>query len=196
MKEKNLERQINFVIEIDKLKEVMRQSYLISGKRKENSAEHSWHVTMMAIVLADHFAKEIDLLRVLKMLLIHDIIEIDAGDTYVYDAESRKDKYLREKSAAQRIFGLLPDEQNRELCELWEEFEKRDTAESRFAATMDRIMPLLHNYHTKGKSWQEHGVTSDQVVELFKPIKTYSEEMWNFASKIIQDSVSKGYLAR
>ncbi len=196
MKETRLEQQMNFIIEIDKLKEITRQSYLMSSERKENSAEHSWHVATMAYILADHFSSNVDLLRVIKMLLIHDIIEIDAGDTYVYDAESRKNKLEREQAAAQRIFGLLPSAQDNELHKLWKEFETRETAESRFAATMDRIMPLLHNYHTKGKSWKEHGVTSSQVVELFKPLKEYSEEMWKFASKIIEDSVFKGYLAR
>lgn len=196
MKETKLEKQIHFIIEIDKLKAVMRQSYLMSGDRKENSAEHSWHVAMMAMVLSDHFDPGIDLLRVLKMLLIHDIIEIDAGDTYVYDEESRKDKYERESAAAERIFALLPQEQGDELLKLWEEFETRETAESRFAATMDRIMPLLHNYHTQGRSWHEHGVTSAQVVELFKPVKAYSAEMWKLASGIIEESVRKGYLRR
>ncbi len=196
MNETRLEQQMNFIIEIDKLKEIIRQSYLISGGRKENSAEHSWHVAMMAMILADYFDPSIELLRVLKMLLTHDIIEIDAGDTYAFDVESRKDKQEREKSAAQRIFALLPQEQGTELLELWKEFETCETAESRFAATMDRIMPLLHNYHTQGRSWHEHGVTSAQVIERLKFIKAYSEEIWEFVSKIIQDSVHEGYLIR
>jgi len=191
---KRLEQQIQFIVELDKLKEVYRQSYLISSRRHENSAEHSWHVATMAIVLREYANNDIDVNRVLKMLLLHDIIEIDAGDTYVYDDKAINDKAQREKEAANRLFALLPQDQATEYRSLWDEYENRETAEARFALAIDRLMPLLHNYYTQGKSWQEHNINKEQVLRIISAIRNGSEELWHFAQEIINDAVSKGYL--
>ena len=190
-----LRQQIDFIIEIDKLKSVMRRTYLADGSRRENSAEHSWQLAMMAVVLAEHANVPIDLLHVIKMVLVHDIVEIDAGDTYIYDTQGALDKAQREQQAADRIFALLPAEQARELHSLWEEFEARETPDARFAAAMDRLMPLLHNYVTAGRSWQEHGITSNQVLANNARIDEGSETLWELAASLIADSVAKGYLA-
>src|SRR5215831_19034496 len=159
-----LEKQIRFIVEIDKLKTVYRRTSLINERRKENTAEHSWHIAVMAMILADYSNVKINLEKVLKMALVHDIVEIDAGDTFVYDAKGTLDKAERERAAASRLFGLLPSDQAEELRALWDEFEARETAEARFAATMDRFIPQLHNYHNEGGSWKEHGITHDRVV--------------------------------
>ncbi len=189
-----LDRQINFILEIDALKSVLRRSYLVGGSRRENSAEHSWHVSVMALVLAEHAGAEIDTGRVLQMLLVHDIVEIDSGDTYIYDAAGNSTKAEREQDAARRIFGLLPDDQSVELQALWREFEARETPDARFAAALDRLMPLLHNYHTEGRSWREHGITKQQVLALNKHIADGSPSLWRYAEALIDDAAARGYL--
>jgi putative hydrolase of HD superfamily len=154
-----LSRQIDFVREADRLKTVYRQTLLMDGSRYENDAEHSWHVCLMAALLHEHAGSTgVDLLRVLKMLLVHDIVEIDAGDTYCYDEEAHRDKAERERAAADRLFALLPEDQAGEVRALWEEFEGMGTPEARFAAALDRLQPLLHNYFTRGEAWRRHGV--------------------------------------
>ena len=194
MNNDRLAQQIQFIVEIDKLKSVIRRSYLVNGSRRENSGEHSWHLAMMAIVLSEHANVDVDVLRVLKMVLIHDIVEIDAGDTFIYDEVGALDKEEREKKAAERIFGLLPAEQTGELRDLWDEFEAGQTPESKFAKSLDRLMPLLHNYHVKGKSWLAHGIKTDQVLKINAPIRDGSETLAEFALSIINDAVAKGYL--
>ncbi|MFX1514034.1 MAG: HD family hydrolase [Promethearchaeota archaeon] len=189
-----LKSQINFIIELDKLKEVYRQTYVINTDRKENSAEHSWHLALMAILLNGYSNEPIDLFHVLKMLLIHDIVEIDTGDTFCYDKTEDLDRMEGERKAANRIFTLLPDNQAKEFQDLWNEFEDRITAEARFAAALDRIMPLLHNYYTQGKSWQEHGITSDQVLARNRYIDDGSKFLWHYARTLIHDAVKKQYL--
>ena len=190
-----LARQIAFLLEIDQLKTVLRRSYLVDGTRLENSAEHSWHLAVMAMVLAEHAAAPVDSLRVLKMLLAHDIVEVDARDTYVYDEVGALDKAEREGQAADRIFGLLPPDQEQELRGLWDEFEARETPEAKFAAALDRLMPLLHNYQTQGRSWQEHGIVRRQVLTLNAHIADGSEALWRFAQSLIEEAVTKGYLS-
>jgi 5'-deoxynucleotidase YfbR-like HD superfamily hydrolase len=190
----HLDKQIEFILELDKLKSVMRRSILVNGERFENSAEHSWHVSVLAIIVAEHSEGEIDLQRVLKMLLLHDVVEIDAGDTYFFDTKGNSDKAERETKAAQRIFGLLPGDQAVEFREAWEEHEAGQTSEAIFARALDRFIPLLHNYHTQGKSWQEHQVRLEQVMTLKEPIEKGSKSLWAYASKLIQSSVEKGYL--
>ena len=189
-----LEQQIAFILEIDHLKSVLRRSYLLSEDRHENSAEHSWHLSVMALVLAEYANAEVDMLRVLKMLLVHDVVEIDSGDTYVYDAAGNDTKAERENAAARRIFGLLPEDQAAELSALWQEFEARQTPEAKFAAALDRLMPLLHNYHTQGRSWQEHGITESQVLRLNRHIADGSETLWNYAEALIQEAAKSGHL--
>ena len=197
MAEERLARQIEFVVEIDRLKTVYRRSYLASdNSRRENSAEHSWYVTTTAMVLAEHCQVEIDLPHVLKMLLIHDIVEVDAGDTGVYDSIGALDKEDREKRAAERVFSLLPLEQAQEVHELWVEFEERITPEARFARAVDRFMPLLLNYCTQGKTWHKDGITYEQVLEVNQIIREGSQELWEFVLSMIEECVSRGYLPK
>lgn len=195
MAEDRLDRQIEFLLEIDKLKSVFRRSYLLSGERNENSAEHSWHVAMLAMILAEHVEEDVDLSRVVKMLLIHDIVEVDAGDTLVYDTAAAAKKAESEKRAADRIFGLLPDDQRSEFVECWEEYEESQTPEARFAMAVDRLMPMLHNYHTRGRAWRENGIKSSQVVKINSRIGNSSDRLWRYARSIIEDAVARGYLA-
>ena len=190
-----LRQQIQFILEVDKLKKIVRQTPLTDQSRKENDAEHSWHIALMAVLLLEHAqAKNIDILRVVTMLLVHDLVEIDAGDTFCYDKAGNMDKLERETKAADRIFNLLPEDQAAYLRELWDEFEARQTAESRFAAAMDRLQPLLHNYNTEGGTWKEHRIHKKQVIERNHPIAFGSATLWDFAADMIDDAVVKGYL--
>lgn len=191
-----LEQQMEFIKEIDKLKRVYRQTYLMDGREKENDAEHSWHLAVMALLLAEYGGEgeRLDLSKVIKMVLIHDLVEIDAGDSFCYDEAANLDKGQREEAAASRLFGLLPRDQGQFLQRLWEEFEARETPEARFAASLDRLQPLLHNYHTKGISWQEHGVTEEMVLKRNGHIQEGSPALWEYAKGLISDAVEKGYL--
>jgi 5'-deoxynucleotidase YfbR-like HD superfamily hydrolase len=185
-----LANQLLFILEIDRLKSVYRRTYLVDGTRSENSAEHSWHLALMAMVLAEHANKPLDVGKVIRMVLIHDIVEIDAGDTYIYDEQG--DKAEREQQAATRIFGLLPPDQEREFRELWEEFEAGETPEARFASALDRFMPQLHNYHTQGRSWKEHGITAERVLSRNVEIAGGSVTLWEFTQTLIEQAVAEG----
>jgi putative hydrolase of HD superfamily len=196
MDNERFEQQIRFILEIDKLKTIMRRTYILNADRAENTAEHSWHLAMMAILLAEHANQPVDVARVIKMVLVHDIVEIDAGDTYFYDTAAALDKSEREHAAAGRIFGLLPLDQGKELRELWEEFEAGQTADARFALALDRFMPQLHNYHTKGRSWAEHGITADRVLEGYESMAEGSTRLWECAQVLLNDAVEKGFLPR
>lgn len=189
-----LKKQISFIIETDKLKTVYRQSLISDKSRYENDAEHSWHLALMAMLLSEHTNEEVDLLKVIKMVLIHDIVEIDAGDTYCYDEKAKLDKREREEKCANRIFSLLPADQRDEMFELWEEFEKMETAEAKFAAALDRLQPVLLNYAACGMSWKEHGISVAQVIERNRLMKNGSDKLWDYAKQIIEDAVNKGYL--
>ncbi len=191
-----LSQQIRFVVEIDKLKSVLRQTWLMDASRRENDAEHSWHLAVLAVLLAEHAAEQdLDLLRAVKMALLHDVVEIDAGDTYVYDPVAAMDQSQRERKAADRIFQILPPDQAQEFRGLWDEFEARQTPEARYAAALDRLQPFLHNYYTQGKTWQEHGITSKQVVAHTRSIADGSPALWQYVGELIRDAVDKGYLA-
>lgn len=194
MTNKRLARQLQFILEIDKLKAILRRSLLLDSHRRENSAEHSWHLAMMALVLTEHAKEPIDLLHTLKLLLVHDIVEIDAGDTYAYDADGHAGKDERERMAAMRIFGLLPVDQGEELINLWEEYEGQETAESRFALALDRLMPLLHNFHTGGVTWSENRVTSAQVEERMAPVAVASDELGRAVSDVVEQAIASGLL--
>jgi len=196
MESDRFEKQIQFILEIDKLKSISRRTYLLNAERLENTAEHSWHLAMMAMLLAEHANEPVNVSRVVRMVLVHDIVEIDAGDTYYYDPIAALDKADRERRAADRLFGLLPVDQGKELRDLWEEFEACQTPDSRFAAALDRFMPQLHNYHTKGKSWSEHGVTADRVLERNACIAEGSQKLWERAQSLLDDAVAKGFLPR
>jgi putative hydrolases of HD superfamily len=190
-----LAQQIEFIVEIDQLKQVLRRTYLIDKSRRENDAEHSWHLGLMAILLVEHAQQpQLDLLRVLKMVLVHDLVEIDAGDTFAYDEVGAVDKAARETAAAERIFDLLPTDQAVELRALWDEFEARQTPEAQYAAALDRFQPMLHNYRTQGKAWQEHGITADQVLARNQHMADGSPALWNYARRFVADAVAKGYL--
>lgn len=190
-----LSKQMEFVVEIDKLKQVLRRTITINENRNENSSEHSWHVSVMAILLAEHAAdRGIDLLRTIKMMLVHDLVEIDAGDTYCYDEAAGRDRPERESRAADRIFAILPAEQAAELRALWEEFEARATPESRFANALDRLQALLLNYHTHGKTWRKHKVKRDQVIARAEPIEEGSSALWQYAKALIDRAASEGLL--
>lgn len=190
-----LERQIQFIIETDKLKEVFRQTLLTQSRRHENSAEHSWHFALMVITLAEHANQPVDVLRVLKMVLIHDLVEIDAGDTYAYDTKNMADQHEREARAADRIFGLLPPDQAADFRALWDEFEERRTPEARFAAACDRFHPMLLNCLTGGETWKKHGVTHDKVVARNQHTAEGSQAMWAYAARMLDEALAHGAFA-
>lgn len=196
MLNENLLRQINFIKEIDKVKYIQRKTKLFNSDRNENDAEHSWHLAVMAIVLAEHSNEDIDVLKVVKMVLIHDIVEIDAGDTFIYDTQKDHANTDEERLAANRIFGLLPKEQAEELIAIWEEFEAGETKEAKFAKAMDRLEPLLQNTSNEGGTWNEFGVGYNKVYEKKKVIDNGSNTIWHFAEKLINDSVEKGILKK
>jgi len=190
-----LGQQLAFILEIDNLKHILRQTQLIADQRNENSAEHSWHLAMMAMVLGEHANEPVDVGTVIKMVLIHDIVEIDAGDTFLYDTVGAQDKAEREQRAADRIFGLLPADQAAELRKLWDAFEAQATPEARFATALDRLMPLLHNYHTSGGSWQQHGITADKVLARNPLIAGGSEALAALGRQVVAEAVAQGLLA-
>lgn len=189
-----LEKQIEFIKEIDKLKSINRQTLLINEDRQENDAEHSWHLAMLAFLLAEYSNEKIDVLKTVKMVLIHDIVEIDAGDTYCYDSEGYKTKTDRETKAADRIFGILPEDQCAELKSLWREFEAMNTPESKFACVLDRLQPILLNYTKGGISWKNHNIKRSQVEERNQCTKYGSEELYDYIMNIISEAADKGML--
>jgi putative hydrolase of HD superfamily len=192
---RRLQRQIEFIVEIDRLKQVMRETIITDKSRQENSAEHSWHTALMAIILLEYAENpQIDVLRVVKMLLIHDLVEIDAGDTFCYNEHACEDQHERELQAAIRIFNLLPKDQARQLWALWEEFEGGQTVNSRFANALDRLQPLINNYYTQGEAWQKHKVKKDQIVARNCMIEDGAPELWRYASKLIEDAAVQGIL--
>ena len=190
-----LRRQVAFITEVDKLKEVFRQTVVTQSRRPENSAEHSWHFALMIVVLAEHSNHQpLDVLRILKMVLIHDLVEIDAGDTFAYDVKNMADQHEREAKAATRIFGLLPPDQTAEFRALWDEFEAQQTPEAKFAMACDRFHPMLLNCLTDGHAWQKHGVTQDRVLARNTPVAAGSLAIWEYAVRMIDDAVGKGHL--
>jgi len=191
-----LQKQVDFIHEIDKVKYIQRKTRLFNSDRTENDAEHSWHLAVMALVLAGHSNEAIDLLKVIKMLLIHDLVEIDAGDIFLYDTTTSHTNTAAERAAAKRIFGLLPQAQAEELILIWEEFEAGETAESKFARAMDRFEPLLQNRSNKGGTWKEFNVPYDKVIEKKSVIKKGSDFLWNYAKKLIDNSVEEGILKK
>jgi putative hydrolase of HD superfamily len=189
-----LEAQIRFILEIDQLKTVLRRTWILDRSRRENSAEHSWHLAVMALLLAEYGPPGLDLPRVLKMVLVHDLVEIDAGDTFCYDAAALLDQAERERRAADRLFPLLPDDLAAELRALWEEFDARTTPEARFAAALDRLQPVLHNYATEGGTWREHRVSRDQVLERNRPMGDGAPDLWEYARALIDDAAARGLI--
>ncbi len=190
-----LTAQIDFILEIDKMKTILRQNVPITQPyRQENDAEHSWHLAMMALLLADYADRPVDPARVVKMLLIHDLVEIDAGDTFIYDEAAHHDKEDREQRAADRIFGLLPDDQRDELRGLWDEFEARQSDDARFAAALDRLQPVLLNHATQGGRWRKNGVTAAKVLNRTKIVADGSQALWELLQDRVRDAVEQGYI--
>ena len=196
MQPDDLSKQISFIKEIDKIKYIQRKTKLFNSDRPENDAEHSWHLAMMTIVLAEHADTPIDVLKVVKMVLIHDIVEIDAGDTFIYDTTKSHTNTDNELMAAKRIFGLLPGEQVDEFIAIWEEFEAGETNEAKFAKSMDRLEPLLQNTSNDGGTWKEFDVDYQQVYEKKKVIQDGSTSLWQYAENLINESVEKGILKK
>ena len=188
-----LKKQFEFIREIDKEKLIGRQTYLSDTSRKENDAEHAWHMAIMTILLSEYSNEKIDVLKTITMLLIHDIVEIDAGDTYAYDEAGLQTQREREEKAADRIFGMLPEDQAKKFRDLWEEFEAKQTPEARFARAMDNIQPMMLNAATDGKAWVEHGVHLNQILKRNEVTLTGSEALWNYAfENLIKPNIEKG----
>ena len=189
-------QQINFIKEIDKIKYIQRRTKLFNSDRHENDAEHSWHLAMMAIVLSEYSNSEIDVLKVLKMLLIHDIVEIDTGDVFLHDTSKNHDNTDEETIAAKRIFGMLPPEQAEEFINIWEEFEEGQTNEAKFAKAMDRFEPLLQNASNKGGTWAEYNVDYQRVFDTAFKIRKGSETIWSYTEDLLEKSVEEGILTK
>ena len=192
----HLLQQVAFIHEIDKVKYIQRKTRLFNSDRPENDAEHSWHLAVMTMVLAEHANEPVDTLKVIKMLLIHDVVEIDAGDVFLYDTVLNHTNTEAERKAAERIFGLLPQEQAEEFIAIWEEFEAVETPEAKFARAMDRMEPLLQNISNNGGTWQEYNVSYEQVVQKKSIIQNGSQTLWDFAKTLIDESLEKGILKK
>jgi len=190
-----LKQQMHFIVEIDKLKQVLRQTYTTSKIRRENSCEHSWHIAMMAIIFQEYARDtEINLFRTIKMLLIHDIVEIDTGDTFLYDQQVRKNQHQRETKAAERIFSILPLDQKEHFQSLWNEFEECQTSTAKFANALDRLQPIINNYFTDGKAWRKNNVTRHQIETGNIAIANGAPQLWLYAGDLIKKAVKQGIL--
>lgn len=189
-----LTQQLAFIREIDKVKSIFRKTYLVDGTRLENDAEHSWHLAVMAILLAEYALPHTDIIKTLKMVLVHDLVEIDAGDVFLYDTKGTVQKAAKEILAAERIFGILPKDQAIEFRGLWEEFEAKETNEAKFGAALDRLQPLLHNFYTRGMTWREFEVSVDMVIPRNEHMGEGAPALWEYAQQFIKESVAKGYL--
>ncbi|MCG6234850.1 HD domain-containing protein [Vibrio furnissii] len=190
-----MQQQLNLVLELDRLKTVLRRTRVKSADgRLENSAEHSWHVAMMALLMQEHANAPVDIHRVIKMLLMHDMVEIDAGDTFVYDTAASALQAEKELAAAQRLFGMLPADQGEELFGLWREFEAAQSADAKFAKALDRLIPMMLNYHNQGQSWIENGVSRQQALTVNRRIDEGSHALWEYAQQMIEHATEQGWL--
>ena len=190
-------QQIEFILEADKLKSVSRRTTLLDRSRQENSAEHSWHIALLVLILSEYADDDnLDPLQVIKLLLAHDLVEIDADDTYCYDKIGEQTQKMRETKAADRIFNILPADQADAFRALWDEYEAKDTPESKFANALDRLQPFLHNYFSRGHTWQKHGIQKSQVIARMQPVDDGSHFLWDYVSRLIDDAVEKGFLAK
>ena len=194
VKSNKIKNQIAFIIEIDEMKRILRMNLHADGSRRENDAEHSWHLAVMAMLLEEYCADKVDIGRVIKIALVHDLVEVYAGDTFAYDSKGYEDKEQREKDAAAKLFGMLEPEQGAQIRSLWDEFEAGETAEAKYANAIDRIQPLLLNYLTNGHTWKTGGVTSVQVYKRMDIIRTATPELWSIVEGVISDSIKKGIL--
>ena len=194
-KEDRFQKQLDFIREIDKEKQIFRQSYVSDATRKENDAEHAWHMAIMAFLFSEYANEKIDVLRTIRMILIHDVVEIDAGDTYAYDEVGKKSQREREEKAAKRLFGMLPEDQAKDLLALWEEFEAGETSEARFARALDNFQPMMLNDATNGIAWEEHGVAVSKILKRNERTPRGSVELWEYAREnFIEKNVSLGHI--
>lgn len=189
-----MKKQLEFIIEVDKVKNIFRQTWLADGKRKENDAEHSWHLALMAYLLKEYSVEEVDVPRVMLMVLVHDLVEIDAGDTYAYDVKGNETKRERELCAAERIFGLLPEDQGSYLRALWDEFEEYKSADAKYAHLLDNFQPLLLNHASGGRSWEEHQVKKSQVCKRNEKVQETSPQVWEEIRSIMEKHIELGTL--
>lgn len=187
-----LKKQKEFLLEVDKMKQIYRQTHIAGGSRQENDAEHSWHLALMAFLLSEHANQQVDVLRVMKMVLVHDLVEVDAGDTYAYDEKGNATKRQREEKAADRIFGILPEDQCREIRSLWEEFEAYETPESQFAHVLDNFQPLSLNDYNEGVDWSRHQVHKHQILKRNAKTVQGSTAIWECMEEIIEKNIEKG----
>ena len=193
--EERFKKQLDFIKEIDKEKQIFRQTYISDASRKENDAEHAWHMAIMAFLLSEYANEKIDVLHTIRMILIHDVVEIDAGDTYAYDEVGKQSQREREEKAANRLFGLLPEDQAKEMLDLWEEFEAGETNEARFARALDNFQPMMLNDATNGIAWEEHDVAVSKILKRNERTPRGSEALWNFAKEnFIEKNVSLGHI--
>ncbi len=190
--DERLKKQLDFILEIDKAKNILRQTHLSGHGRQENDAEHSWHMAVMAILLREYANEEVDVLRVITMLLIHDLVEIDAGDTYAYDDKGNESRPERERRAAERIYGLLPEDQSAQLRALWEEFEAYESPEAKYAHMLDNFQPLLLNDSNQGGDWRAHGVKKSQIYKRNEKTEQGSREIWSYMQELIQRNIDEG----
>lgn len=186
--------QLQFILELDRLKQILRQTSLTDNSRRENSAEHSWHLAVMAIALSEYAHQPINTNHAVQLLLLHDVVEIDAGDTFCFDEQSNQNKAERELKAAQRIFGLLPPDMSATFRALWDEFEAGQTPEAQFARAMDCLQPFLHNLQTQGGTWRKHGVSRDRVLKRMQAVKIGTPALWSFVEEQIEGAIAAGYL--
>lgn len=187
-------KDIEFIVELDKMKSILRQTSLIEEDKREDDAQHSWHIAVMTMVLNEYANEELDDKKVIKMLLIHDIVELYAGDTFCYDKKGNKDKRERELLAADKIFGMLKEEKALEFRALWDEFEEMETPEALFAASMDRLQPMLNNYYNGGGTWKKFGVDKEAIYKRIAPVKESSDKLWEFVEHMIEDAYSRGLI--
>ena len=194
-KEDRFQKQLDFIREIDKEKQIFRQTYIADATRKENDAEHAWHMAIMAFLFSEYANEEIDVLRTIRMILIHDVVEIDAGDTYAFDEVGKQSQREREEKAAKRLFGMLPEDQAKDLLDLWEEFEAGETKEARFARTLDNFQPMMLNDATNGIAWEEHEVAVSKILKRNERTPRGSVELWDYAKEnFIEKNVSLGHI--
>ncbi len=189
-------KDMEFIVEIDKMKKIFRQTGVIGIDRRENDAEHSWHISLMAVVLQEYSNEKVDILKVIKMLLIHDLVELYAGDTFCYDVKGNEDKEERELKAAEKIYGMLDKDKGEELRGLWDEFEEGRSPEALFAASMDRIQPMLSNYHNDGGTWKKYNVKKESIYERISPVEKSSDELWEYMKYIVEDAEEREYIKR
>lgn len=191
-----LAKDIEFIVELDKMKSILRQTSIIGEDRREDDAQHSWHISVMAMILEEYTNEKVDVCKVIKMLLTHDLVEIFAGDTFCYDKVGNQDKKEREDLAAEKIFGMLAEDKGKELRALWDEFEEMKTPEALFAASMDRLQPMLNNYHNNGGTWRKFNVAKEDIYKRIAPVKNSSDELWEFVEHMIEDAGKKGLILR